>query len=38
MFGLVLRIKYEEEMLVKEMDGYDDYRKRVKFKLFPKIY
>jgi protein-S-isoprenylcysteine O-methyltransferase Ste14 len=33
----VLRIKYEEDMLVKEMDGYEEYRTRVKYKLFPKI-
>ncbi|MCP4762444.1 MAG: isoprenylcysteine carboxylmethyltransferase family protein [archaeon] len=35
---LVLRIKYEEEMLIKGMEGYEDYKTRVKYKLFPKIY
>lgn len=35
---LLIRIKYEEEMLIKGMDGYEDYRTRVKYKLIPKIY
>ena len=35
---LVIRIKYEEEMLVKGMDGYSEYQTRVKYKLIPKIY
>jgi protein-S-isoprenylcysteine O-methyltransferase Ste14 len=35
---LVVRIKFEEEMLVKGMDGYQDYQKRVKYKLFPGIW
>ena len=36
--SLVVRIKYEEEMLIKGMAGYEDYQKRVKYKLFPGIY
>lgn len=35
---LVWRIKFEEQMLVKGMDGYIDYQKRVKYKLIPGIY
>ena len=35
---LLLRIKYEEAMLVNGMEGYTDYQKRVKYKLFPGIY
>lgn len=35
---LVVRIKYEEEMLLKGMEGYADYQKRVKWKLIPGIY
>ncbi|MFX0022632.1 MAG: methyltransferase family protein [Candidatus Hermodarchaeota archaeon] len=37
-FGLIVRIKYEEEMLLKEFEGYKEYRERVKYKLIPKIY
>ena len=36
--SLVIRIKFEEDMLIKGMDGYDDYKKRVKYKLIPGIY
>jgi len=32
------RIKFEEEMLVKGMEGYQAYQKRVKYKLFPWIF
>lgn len=35
---LVVRIKFEEDMLIKGMTGYQDYQKRVKYKLIPKIY
>jgi len=35
---LVLRIKFEEEMLVAGMEGYVDYQERVKYKLIPGIY
>lgn len=36
--SLVVRIESEEEMLVKGMDGYEDYRTRVKYRLIPGIY
>ena len=36
--ALLIRIKFEEEMLIKGMDGYIEYRTRVKYKLIPKIY
>ena len=35
---VIARIKPEEEMLLQGMAGYEDYRKRVKYKLIPKIY
>jgi protein-S-isoprenylcysteine O-methyltransferase Ste14 len=35
---LVVRIEFEEDMLLKGMEGYDDYRARVKYKLIPKLY
>ncbi len=35
---LVIRIPFEEEMLVKGMDGYADYQERVRYKLIPGIY
>ena len=35
---LVIRIPFEEEMLVKSMPGYMDYQKRVPFRLFPGIF
>ena len=35
---LVIRIEYEEEMLFKGMAGYEDYQKRVKYKLIPGFY
>jgi protein-S-isoprenylcysteine O-methyltransferase Ste14 len=36
--ALLIRTKFEEEMLIKGMDGYDEYRTRVKYKIIPKIY
>jgi len=36
--GLVIRIKFEEKMLITGLDGYTEYQKRVKYKLIPKIY
>jgi protein-S-isoprenylcysteine O-methyltransferase Ste14 len=36
--ALVIRIEFEEEMLLKGMDGYADYQQRVKYKLIPGIY
>lgn len=35
---LVIRIEFEEEMLLKGMGGYEDYQSRVKYKLITKIY
>jgi protein-S-isoprenylcysteine O-methyltransferase Ste14 len=35
---LVIRIEFEEEMLLKGMEGYLDYQSRVKYKMIPKIY
>ena len=36
--ALVARIKSEEEMLIKGMDGYRKYQTRVRYKLIPKLY
>ncbi|NHJ22622.1 MAG: isoprenylcysteine carboxylmethyltransferase family protein [Candidatus Lokiarchaeota archaeon] len=36
--ALIVRIRFEEKMLIKGMDGYEEYRNRVKYKLVPKIY
>lgn len=35
---LVARIKFEEDMLLDGMEGYAEYRERVKYKLIPGIY
>jgi protein-S-isoprenylcysteine O-methyltransferase Ste14 len=35
---LVIRIKFEEDMLIAGMEGYEEYRERVKYKLIPGIY
>jgi protein-S-isoprenylcysteine O-methyltransferase Ste14 len=35
---LVVRIEFEEDMLISGMDGYQDYQVRVKYRLIPKIY
>jgi protein-S-isoprenylcysteine O-methyltransferase Ste14 len=35
---LILRIKFEEDMLVKGMEGYTDYQERIPYKLIPGIY
>ncbi|MCP4761918.1 MAG: isoprenylcysteine carboxylmethyltransferase family protein [archaeon] len=37
-FGLIVRIKFEEEMLINGMEGYEEYRTHVKYKILPKIY
>jgi len=37
-FLLVVRIIGEERMLVKELQGYADYRKKVKYRLIPLIW
>jgi protein-S-isoprenylcysteine O-methyltransferase Ste14 len=36
--ALIIRIRSEEEMLIKGMEGYEEYRARVRYKLIPKIY
>jgi protein-S-isoprenylcysteine O-methyltransferase Ste14 len=36
--AIIIRIKFEEKMLIKGMDGYEEYRTRVKYKIIPKIY
>lgn len=35
---IIRRIKNEEEVLEKELDGYIDYKKKVKYKMIPFIY
>lgn len=35
---IVIRIKNEEEVLEKELDGYIDYKKKVKYRLIPFIW
>jgi protein-S-isoprenylcysteine O-methyltransferase Ste14 len=40
LFPLLLtkRIKYEEEFLEKELQGYTEYKKKVKYKMIPFIW
>lgn len=35
---LIIRIKGEEKMLVGELEGYADYRKKVKYRLIPLVW
>lgn len=37
-FILAIRIKHEEEFLEKELNGYKDYKNKVKFRLIPYIW
>ena len=37
-FIFALRIRKEEELLLRELPGYDAYREKVKYKLIPKIW
>jgi len=37
-FIIVKRIKNEEEVLERELDGYKDYKKKVKYKMIPFIW
>lgn len=37
-FLIVKRIKIEEELLERELDGYSDYKKKVKYKIIPFIW
>ena len=33
-----LRIRNEEEVLVRDLPGYDEYRRRVRFRLLPRVW
>lgn len=35
---LIIRISYEEQMLSGELEGYNEYKKKVRYRLIPKIY
>ena len=35
---IVVRILYEEKVLEKELDGYLEYKKKVKYRLIPYIW
>jgi protein-S-isoprenylcysteine O-methyltransferase Ste14 len=35
---IAFRIVGEEKMLVEELEGYEDYRKRVKYRLIPLVW
>ena len=35
---IVKRLKNEEEVLAKELDGYEEYRKKVKYRLIPFVW
>ncbi len=35
---IVIRIKNEEEVLEKELDGYKEYKKKTKYRLIPFIW
>ena len=37
-FALVKRIKNEEDVLEKELDGYTEYKKKVKYRLIPYVW
>ena len=37
-FIIAKRIKYEEEFLEKELDGYREYKKKVKYRLIPFVW
>jgi len=37
-FIYAMRIKKEEQMLLRNLKGYDEYRQKVKYKLIPKIW
>lgn len=37
-FLFVIRIKDEEKILTQGLDGYDDYKKRVKYRLIPFVW
>jgi protein-S-isoprenylcysteine O-methyltransferase Ste14 len=35
---LIARIEGEEKMLINELEGYSDYKKKVKYRLIPYIW
>ena len=35
---IIIRIIYEEKLLVNELEGYEDYKKKVKYRLIPFIW
>ena len=37
-FIIAARIKNEEEVLTRELDGYDEYKKKVKYRMLPFIW
>ena len=37
-FIIVKRIKNEEEFLEKELEGYKEYKKKVKYKVIPFVW
>ena len=37
-FIIALRIKNEEEVLTRELEGYEEYKKKVKFRMIPFIW
>ena len=37
-FIIAKRIKNEEKVLEKELEGYSDYKKKVKYKMIPFIW
>lgn len=37
-FIIAARIKNEEEVLLRELDGYDEYRRKVKYRMLPFIW
>lgn len=36
--AVLIRIRWEEDLLLKELDGYLEYTKQVKYKIIPRIY
>jgi protein-S-isoprenylcysteine O-methyltransferase Ste14 len=35
---IIVRLKGEEELLIKELPGYEEYRKKVKYRLIPFVW
>lgn len=38
LFIYAVRIRKEEQMLLRDLKGYDEYRQKVKYKIIPKIW